>query len=1531
MSTEPFDDANVAIAVIGMSGAYPGARDLNRFWENLRDGVESITFFTDEEHEIPSWAPGAGSWVKARGVLEDPELFDAGFFGYTPAEATAMDPQHRLFLERGWEAIEVAGYDPESYHGSIGVFGGVSSNTYTLASLFANPTSTGLVLTDKDFLATRLSYRLNLRGPSVVVQTACSTSLVAVSLACQSLLNYQCDIALAGGSSICVPLKSGYPYQLSGPMSPDGHCRAFDAEGRGFVPGHGVGVVALKRLSEAVVDGDTIWAMIKGSAVNNDGSAKIGYTAPSVDGQAEVIALAQEFAGVDPETITYLEAHGTGTELGDPIEIAALTKVFRAATSKTGFCAVGSVKPNIGHLDAAAGIASLQKVVLALQHGQLPPSANFELPNAKIDFASSPFFVNDRLRAWEPGPGPRRAGVSSFGIGGTNAHVIVEEAPAPGKPDPARPWQLLPLSARSAAALQNAADRLADHLESHPEIDLADTAFTLQAGRKAFGHRRFVVAEATLPAAAALRDRTSEKLTRHDVEGDRRVIFMFPGQGAQYPNMGRELYEGEPVFRGSMDECCRMLEPELGLDLRNVIYPDTVDPSSVELGNQTALAQPALFVVEYAMARLWRSWGVEPAACIGHSVGEYVAACLAGVFRLSDALGLVAQRARLINRMPPGAMLAVPLTEEQVRPYLSADVSLAAVNGPSICIVSGPAAPLDELQAQLKSSGVPAIKLKASNAFHSPMMDPILDEFERCFGGLELRPPQIPFVSNLTGGWIEKSQPVDPAYWVRHLRQTVRFSDGLELLAGRDWALLEVGPGRTLSNLALSHPRAGKDRLVATSLPERRADESEIANLLSAVGKLWLGGVRIDWAGLNRPHRRRRVPLPTYPFERQRYWALDNVGEGNAEPVPSPEQVQTPGRERFFVPSWRRAPSRALSDEGQSPAAGGHTWLIMTDRAGLGLRLEKGLSDAGCPCVTVEAGAAYRKLGDRRYQIDPRSGPDYAELLYDLQRSSLVPEVVANLWGVTPADEGTEGEDASGSGPDQFYSLIHLAQALANARVTSLVRISAVTSGAHLVLGDEVIVASKSLVRGPCLVIPQENANLSCRHIDLELASPAAVAEVNLGLLIDEISNGSAEPVVAHRKGYRWVQTYEPVSLDNSVVTGPTRLRPGGVYLITGGLGAIGLTLAGWLAGSTGARIALTHRSTFPPAQAWPGWLAEHPEDDPTSRRIRGLAAVEQAGGEVLVLQADVCDLSQMRQVLETVHRQFGRVNGAIHAAGVPGGGLVQLKTQEMADQVLAPKVEGLQTLARVLAGEPLDFMVLCSSVTAIVGGFGQVDYCSANAFMDAFAWQQKRSGGPETISINWNAWSDAGMAAQAELPGNLKQFAGRFSAGDSLTNQEGVEAFRRILTGGIQAQVAISRSNLSVSLAQQLKTHSLEDLARLAAQLTSVQARPDLRVPYREPVTETETAVAKLWRACFGFEEIGIGDDFLDLGGHSLLAIQLLEKVNEEMGMSLLLADLFEHKTVEALSRHIDLTLWASGRADEGDGWNEGREEFTL
>lgn len=1341
-----------AIAIIGMACRFPGAQTVEQFWRNLQQGVESITFFSDAELEHAAVDPAEredARYVRARGLVEGIESFDARFFGFSPREAELTDPQQRVFLECAWEAFERAGYEPSAVPGPVGVFAGAGANGYLLhhlapaGRLVGTANAFQAILHNKnDHLATRVAYKLDLKGPSISVQTACSTSLVAVVLASQALLSHQCDMALAGGVTLTVPQRTGYLYNERGIGSPDGHCRAFDAKAQGTVPGSGAGVVLLKRLSDALADGDTIHAVIRGGALNNDGASKVGYTAPSVEGQAEVISMAQALAGVSPETISYVEAHGTGTPIGDPIEVQALTQAFRRHTERRGFCALGSVKSNLGHLDTAAGIAGLIKTTLALEHRHLPASLHFETPNPELDLEHGPFFVNARSRDWE-GPAPRRAGVSAFGLGGTNAHVVLEEAPARGPSGPSRPFQLLRLSARSDAALEAMTARLAEHLKQNPTLPLADVAYTLGVGRRTFDHRRFVVCRDTADAAEVLASLHPLRVLSRVQESVRRpLVFMFPGQGSQHPAMAADLHASEAVFREELDRCLERLRSRHDLDLRPVLFPaDRDDTHAARKLEQTALTQPALFAVEYALARLLQSWGLQPGAMIGHSVGELVAACLAGVFSLEDAIDLVALRGRLLQACPPGAMLSVQLPERELLVLLGAELEIAAVNGPSSCVAAGSTEAIEALERRLAERSVTCRRLRTSHAFHCARMDSAVAPFREAVARVKRNAPQLRFLSGLTGTWITPEQAMDPGYWAEHLRRPVRFAEGLEeLLKEGEAVLLEVGPGRALRTLARWHPRKKPGQAVLSCLPA--PDEprtSDVEHLLRTVGQLWLHGVEAP--GLFAGEQRHRRPLPTYPFERQRHWVGLRASPLGPEARPGSLEKRTDLASWFYVPVWKE--SVPLAAPRPTEAGAKRTaWLVLRDETGLGARLAERLRRQGDDVVEARLGRSFRRTGADTFELAPtREG--YTALLSELRTEGRAPERLVHLFGLTPEATGASSEDVLSR---SFYSLLFLAQALGSQGFEKPVHLVAVSNGMQEITGGDLVWPEQAAALGPVRVIPREYPSVRCRSVDVALPPAGGpVSERLVELLAAEMASASEEPVVAYRGHRRWVQAFDSLRLED----GPTPpLRERGVYLVTGGFGGMGLALAEALASRVQARLVLTSRTALPPREEWPRLLEASGQED-TRRRILAVQRLEERGAEVLVRRADVTDLGTMREVIAEARERFGALHGVIHAAGVAGGGLIQLKSPETAATVLAPKVKGTQVLAAALEGMPLDFLVACSSLSSVVGRLGQVDYTAANTFLDAFlrAWQSRT--GIHAVAVNWGAWDEVGMAAR--------------------------------------------------------------------------------------------------------------------------------------------------------------------------------------
>ena len=1197
------------IAIIGMAGRFPGAANVEQFWENLCNGVESISFFSDEEVLATGVDPQLlrhPDYVKAWGVVDGVENFDANFFGIPGREAEAMDPQHRLWLQTCVSALENAGYNSETYDGNIGVVSGVGISTYLLRHIIPNAMrvqALGEYLTfignDKDFMPTRASYKLNLRGPSHSVSTACSTSLVAAHVGVRQLLSYESDMVIIGGSNIKLPQKSGYLYRKGHLKSPDGHCHAFDAKARGTVFGNGVAAVVLKRAQEAYEDGDTIYGIIKGSALNNDGASKAGYTAPSVTGQSEVIAQAHALAGFDPETITHMETHGTGTELGDPVEIKALRKVFETGSGKKQWCPITSVKTNVGHLDCAGGVTGLIKLALSMKHGKIPPSLNFETPNPEIDFENSPFYVNTKLSDWKPAPGyPRRGCISAFGAGGTNAHQVLEEAPALPPSSKAMPLQLLKLTAKTPGALERNTANLLAHLQKHPDQNFADVVFTMNAGRGDYLHRRFVV--------------------------------------------------------------CRNRE------------------EAIEL-----LSQP---------------------------------------------------------------------------------------------------------------------------------------ENEAVFSGIQ-----------------------DPG----------------------------------------GEEHSAKVNELATGL--NKMDEAQLKPRLQEIGKLWMSGANLDWELYYDGQFRHRLPLPTYSFEEVRYWI-----EVRGRSIASEEITHTPVEEMakkqditdwFYSPSWSRV-SLVSADENDDT---GYR-VVFVDGQGLGEAIAADYRRNGKSVITVAAGSTYANPEEDSYVIDPRDQVQYNSLFTELTNRGKVPSRIIHCWNVTA------GHDVREDMEQGFYSLIYMAQALAVQADDAPVTLLAVSNHMHDVLDTDVIHPAKSASLGPALVIPQEHPGIRSRSVDVVVPEAEKMAEL-VGALINEAESDAEERVIAYRGGRRWTRSFETLPLGQDT---PTRLRNGGCYLITGGMGGIGYTLAGYLAREFNARLIITGRSAFPERAGWDAHLAEAGANDSTSQKIQRVRELEELGADVLVVQADVANFEQMRDAVNAGREAFGEIHGVIHAAGLGDVGMIRRKTRESAESVLLPKVAGTRVLDRIFAESTLDFMVFCSSLAAFTGGYGQVSYVAANAFQDAFALANGTRY--PMITINWDAWKEVGMAVARQTEDLIAK---------GISNHEGIEAFRRALGAG-QKQVAISTHNLVGRVRESLRFSMDAEDATSTASDEPAYPRPEMSTPYAEARDELEKAMTRIWETLLGIKGIGVNDDFFELGADSIKGMNLVNILEKKLDAVFHIEALFDTSTVAELCTYL-------------------------
>jgi len=1510
------------VAIIGLDCRFPGASNYHEFWNNLKAGVESVRFFSDEEMAqagIPESDYKNERYVAAASLIEGADCFDHTFFGFSPSEAALMDPQQRVYLESAWHALEDAGYGRSSGRGLTGIWAGSAMNSYLLRNLLSNRDKLSaseyqiMILNDKDYLATRAAFKLDLQGPAATVQSACSTSLVAVHMASQALINGECDMALAGGVCVRVPFINGYQYQEGMILSPDGHCRPFDANARGTLGGNGVGNVVLKRMKDAIADGDTIRAVIRGSAVNNDGANKVGFTAPSMDGQAECIAQAMSIAGVEPIDYVYLEAHGTGTQLGDPIEIAALKKAFSEFSEPSDseqfqYCGLGSVKSNFGHLDAAAGIAGLIKAILVLQHRAIPANLHFKSNNPALGLDNSPFYINDRFKALPSQDNPMIAGVSSFGIGGTNAHVIIEEPPAVkvAQSKAKLSHHILRLSAKSQVAVDRLKAQFACFLESEDTASIEDICFTLDNGREHFAFRYAMVCQNKAIAAEQLRTETSASYSGQVDDSDSRrskVVFMFPGQGAQYPKMCLGLYETNSVFTQVIDECCTIAWQILERDLKPALF-------SAEQGeiDRTEIAQPLLFITEYALAQVWISRGLTPDVMIGHSLGEITAACLAGVFSLRDAIQLVCERGRMMQSLAEGDMLAVEISEADAQAHLSIDVSLAGINGDCQCVFSGTKNAIDQLISKFPE----AQRLNTSHAFHSQMMLSISDVFSTMLNSLLLSPPKLSWVSNVTGDWITAEQAQSTQYWLDHILQPVRFSDGVACLQSAGYRVfLECGPGNVLSNLVRRNLEADdrrdspvNDFVYASSLPLRRQTIEADLYLQNSVAKLWSSGVDIDPGMLPRSENKdqqsepnieeyRRVPLPSYSFEPTRCW-IDAAGQdvlsaaANADDFSTQPVKITDRKDWFYSPSWHRhrLPSTAVTSKRLLLFIDGGTDVGVEARNGL----VKELRNSADEVITVSTGDHYVRNSDHDFCIRANCLEDYTTLFQSL---GSVPARVVHGWSLNCEAEGSRRERG-------LFSLYRLFKALDSLQVDpASMELIVLSKGVETVIADEHYEIDNAELLGPVRTAPREMPGLKTRLIDVgDLAVSNTVTEVAREL----VSNWQNEQV-AFRQGRRWVRAITPVELDETV----NPLVMLGTYLLTGGLGGVGLAIAKHLASQYQAKLILVGRSAMPEKSEW-ATIVDRDEDEKLVATLKALLEIEALGGQVLCCEVDICDTSLFTKIVTCVEETFGVIDGVFHGAGIAGGGMMTLRDQGAIESVMAPKVKGLKSLIRLFEGRSLNFMALFSSVSAELGDFGQADYSAANAYMDSAA-DALGSADIPMIAINWDTWVGLGMSGKVASDGTAIRESG-------LSVEEALGVLPFVIGSGF-SRLIVSTELLSkrfLRLAQEsepgfLKAKSIADANDLDPDITlqPEQLRPSLVNPFVEASTEIEKILGGIWQRLLGFDRIGIEDDFFELGGHSLLAVQVISELEEKTGIKLSLTDFFEQPIILEIAVKAD------------------------
>ena len=1478
--------SGLEVAVIGMAGRFPKARNVEEFLENLRSGREVISTLSEEEllfNGEDKQLVKSADYVKSGCFLEDKQNFDSSFFNYQQHEAVVMDPQIRIFHECVWQALEDAGVLNKIKTVPVGLFAGARDNAnwraYTLLNEFEIDSFSASQLNNVLFMPSLVSYKLNLKGPSVFINTACSTSLVAIHSACRSLLTGESKIAIAGGVAINSTKKRGYVYEEGAIMSKDGHCRVFDASASGTYNGEGVGVVVLKKLQDAIRDKDPIHAIIKGSAVNNDGDRKMSYSAPSQVGQIECIRIANHVAKVEPASIGYVEAHGTGTKLGDPIEVNSLTEVY--GSNKTmASCALGSVKSNMGHLDAAAGVAGFIKTVLSLKHKQLFPSLNYQKPNPEIKFNSGPFYVNTSLQPWIAAPGhPLRAAVSSFGIGGTNAHVILEEGPLGTASEKGRNPKLLVLSAKTETALIRQRKNLLSYLQKHLTVNLDDMCYTYQTGRSVFAVKEAV---AFSDREELLKQLLTEKDDfRRSSPMNNSVAFLFPGVGAQYANMGLELYTKEVVFRSEMDRGFKLLTELTGQDYRGVLYPEKDGDQRIY---EMQYAQPLIYLFEYCLCRLLQSWGIQPSYLIGHSLGEYVAACIGGVFEFEEGLKLVLLRGALVESLDKGFMLSLPLGKDTVVKYLGEKISLAAVNGPEQTVVSGDVKDLEAFINRLDADEVVYRKLHATHAMHSYMLEKILPKFEEELKKIVFRKPLIPFVSNVTGDFILEEEALSSDYWLKHLRQTVMFAAGIDTLSRRkkEMVYIEVGPGNSLCSLLKQQMGINKVSAVNTVRhPKENLDDDTY--LLQCLGQLWTYGVEPDWFKFNGELIRQKLSLPGYSFDPIPYTAEVDAFSALAgtEGIGHVSEQKEDLKDWIYYPIWKNQNFFA-----PAPTEKNMICLLFSDQGNTSEKLRNDLKAEKHLVVVVKEGDEYHRESAFGYTLNPRHQEQYGKLFNSLLADGIGITDIIHCWTMGLNSDGLEVQRDNREINLIYFSIVNIAKAFLQLETKNTIRFSLITSNLYQVLGSEDISYSSSLLVGLLNVMPQEYG-ISCKNIDVDGMDYLRQE------LIQEIQFNREERVVAWRNGRRWIREYQqqiqPIQKEASV------LREKGIYLITGGLGQVGQVLAHYLIDHYQARVILVGRKNVNSLTG----------KDVQFQRYQ---ALQSKSDQVHYFSMDITLAEELEQLVLEIEKEYGKIDGVIHAAGVIGEDQMELIEDSTVDQtlrMLSPKVNGILNIYQAFKKRQPDFVWATSSVASFLGGLSFGAYAAGNSFMDSFI---------TSISAEFPSWKSVEL-------------------GEMTFTQEGIEREEKEdrvcmkpaeLAALFEWSLTVPRCPVMAETIDNLFSR-LKRVYAVKKEVEKEEIRPDgLKIKAEKPVLETpfiaaesdlEKKLIRMLELFFDFEPIGVDDNFFELGGDSLKAMVLLKRVEKEFGVRIVLSDLFENPSVRQIAGKLDQSLLVSQR----------------
>jgi acyl transferase domain-containing protein/acyl carrier protein len=1491
------------IAVVGMAGRFPGAPNIQTFWDNLVDGKESIHFFTDEELQASGVSPASyndPAYVKAASLLEDKDCFDAAFFNYRPDEALMMDPQTRILHECVWNALEDAGLVPEQYAGQIGLFAGAADNlnwrayTQLIGDRVDVDAFSQSQLTVHSHANTLVAHKLKLNGPAVSMYTACSTSLVAIHQACRSLLTGECKAVLAGGVTISTEPRQGYKYEEVMIRSNDGHCRAFDSASSGTIEGEGVGIVVLKRLKAAQKDGDHIYAVIKGSATNNDADRKVGFTAPSVEGQSECIKMAHKFAKVDPKTISYVEAHGTATGLGDPIELEALQL---ALGDRPTPCLVGSVKSNIGHLDSAAGVTGFIKTVLSVYNKAIPASLHFNELNPRVDNSSNRIQVNAELQQWPANNAPRRAGVSSFGIGGTNAHVVIEEAPAQNSDKSTKAWHLLPISAKTEAALERRKLGLQEWLSKHPNENLADVAHTLQSGRVPLSIRQTFAVQSNDNAIQAL---ANSDVPSNSVKEAPKVVFMFPGQGGQYLNMAGDLYHEEPVFKKYIDECASFLGSEFNYDLIELLYPTEQQKAEAEerIHNMRD-THPILFSFEYALARTLMHYGVEPDFVIGHSQGEYVAACISGVMPLEDALRVTVKRGELMASMPDGKMMSVNMSEQEILKLLPAEVVVAVVNSSTNCVLSGPSEAIDKFAAHLTEKIIEHRILHIAKASHSPLMQDAVEPLKACLETVSFKTPTIPYLSNLHGKLVQENE-IDAAYWANHLLNTVRFVDGLDFLfEKKDVIFVEVGPGKQLINAVRQHPNFKADQHPAVQTTRHILEEqNDNTFFLNQLGALWTHGVKVNFTAFHEGTSRQIVHLPGYPFAKSKFpTEVDSFGmlgqiTGTME-NPKLDAV----KDWIYSTEWKRV-ARANSAQTR-----GQHCLFFYDRTSECDAVLSSLKQRFDEVTIVQPGTSFG-TSESAFSIVPNALEDYTQLFNELRAQNNFPTHIVHGW-LLAEESAPLSLDTTKSWADKgYFSLLSIARAVGFELEVPL-KLDVLSTQLHDVIGTEQIQPSKALSIGAVKVIAKEYEHLFTRSIDIDDKTLNAPDQ-----LLHTLFSTDDSLLVALRNGKHWIQSVEKVEVANDSAK-TFEFKTGGTYLVTGAQGGIGKVFSTYLAKHFQAQLILVGRREL---------AVEYKNE------------LQQLGATIHDFQCDVSDAEALQVGLAPMINAIGPIHGVIHTAGKADyAGVIHRRTTEDDNSIFAPKVAGTIALANALADTPPEFMLLCSSMASLYAQFGQAAYVAANIFQNHFAtWFSHKTN---CISVAWDAWQEVGLAVESVQ--KLDPESREKALSKAIKPDEGIEVLNLILQQSIAEQyistVSLVEHAEKFNSLQAFKDEHWSDTTTndWVGTIELADESSALNAEFRVPETDTEKKLAEMWSKFFGIKNIGLNHNFFELGGDSLRAMVLLTRIRTQFTVTIKLPDLFQNPSLEQLAEEIDKALWVSEETEEST--TEGQTTVTI